>query len=534
MLFQGFSQQTFLFLKNLAANNQKDWFNANRQDFLKHLEHPFRALITELAPFLNTRLPELEISAKTGKTLSRINKNIFGKTKIGLYNTEYWAAFYRKEHKKQTDLQLFLGIRPNGFYVGLYCSHRASEILNKLRTYISNNTTRFLILINNLRFSINIYTEDKLLTPLTITSSNDLAKLNKGKCLALLRYFPCNSEILHSPKLLIAIEETFEALLPIYQQVIANNAEPLEIDEVLEFIEEDDIELTYDLEDLKQETYLEEDFIKQIQHLLINKKQIIFYGSPGTGKTFVAERFAQYFIKGKGEYKLIQFHPSYSYEDFIEGIRPTTLESGSSLSYQVQDGIFKKFCQKARDLKDAIFVLIIDEINRGNITRIFGELLYLLEYRNNTVELPYSKKPFNIPQNLYIIGTMNTADRSTALLDHALRRRFHFIALTPNVNILRKFLQDNSPTQEWIADLLLKLNQQLATYGISNEYHIGHSHFMIRNIDFSQLTLIWNFTIIPTLEEYFHNRPEVLSKFSLEELSRGLIDQKHLSTQRTQ
>lgn len=546
MLFQGFSQQTFLFLQNLAANDQNDWFDANLQDFLKYLDHPFRALTTELAPFLNTRLPELEVSAKTGRTLRRINRNIFGEPKKGLYNKKYWSAFYRKRHKKQTDLQLllgaqtslqlFLGIRPNGFYVGLYCGSRASEQLVKLRNYIADNAARFLILINNLRFPINIYTQEDLSEPLVISSPNDLTKLDKGNCLALLRYFPSNSEILYSPKLLIAIEETFESLLPIYQQVIANKNTPLDIDEVIEFTDEEEIEVGYDIEDLKQETYLEEEFIKKIYSLLKDKKQIIFYGSPGTGKTFIAECFAQYFIKGKGEYKLIQFHPSYSYEDFIEGIRPNTVDSGasaSSLSYQVQDGIFKKFCQKAREDKDAIFVLIIDEINRGNLSRIFGELLYLLEYRNNTIELPYSKKPFNIPPNLYIIGTMNTADRSTALLDHALRRRFHFILLQPNIDILRKFLTEHSPGQEWIADLLLRLNQQLTTYGISSEYHIGHSHFILRNINVSQLTLIWDFTILPTLEEYFHNRPELLAKFSLVELSRGLIDQKQLSTQRT-
>ncbi|KAF0247766.1 MAG: putative ATPase [bacterium] len=337
--------------------------------------------------------------------------------------------------------------------------------------------------------------------------------------------------------MLPTIEETFEALLPLYQQVISEQTTPLEIDEVLEFHADNEIEITYDIEDLKQETYLEEGFIKQIHNLLVHKKQIIFYGSSGTGKTFIAEHFAQYFINGKGEYKIIQFHPSYSYEDFIEGIRPETvpMENGqSTISYHVLDGIFKQFCQQARNSgKDSKFVLIIDEINRGNLTRIFGELLYLLEYRNNTVELPYSKKTFNIAPNLYIIGTMNTADRSIALVDHALRRRFHFIPLNPDANVLRKFLVEHVPEQAWIADLLLKLNQQLTNHGISREYHIGHSHFMSRNIDFIELKLIWEFTILPTIEEYFYNRLDLLAKYSLAELSRGLIDQTLLSTLRT-
>ncbi len=537
MLFSGFSPKTFNFLNSLATNNQKEWFTSHRADFLKYVDLPLRALITELGAFLLVRCPDLETAVKTGKTLARINKNVFGRTKTGVYNTNYWAAFYRKSYTKQTDLQLFLGLQPNGFYIGLYCSHRASNLLVKLREYIASNKTRFLTLIQNLRFPIKVYTEEKLSQPLVISSLADLDLLNKGKCLAILRSFPSDSEVLFSANLLLTIEETFEALLPLYQQVISEQTTPLEIDEVLEFHTDNEIEITYDIEDLKQETYLEEGFIKQIHNLLVHKKQIIFYGSSGTGKTFIAEHFAQYFINGKGEYKIIQFHPSYSYEDFIEGIRPETvpMENGqSTISYHVLDGIFKQFCQQARNSgKDSKFVLIIDEINRGNLTRIFGELLYLLEYRNNTVELPYSKKTFNIAPNLYIIGTMNTADRSIALVDHALRRRFHFIPLNPDANVLRKFLVEHVPEQAWIADLLLKLNQQLTSHGISREYHIGHSHFMSRNIDFIELKLIWEFTILPTIEEYFYNRLDLLAKYSLAELSRGLIDQTLLSTLRT-
>ncbi|MBI4854195.1 MAG: DUF2461 family protein [Acidobacteria bacterium] len=537
MAFSGFSPKTFKFLSDLEANNQKDWFSSHHLDFIKEVDQPLRALIKELEPFFLSHSSDLETSAKTGKTLSRINKNIFGHKETGLYNTSYWAAFYRKTYKKQTDLQLFLGLRPTGFQIGLYASHRAENLLTKFRNYIASNKTRFFSLIENLRFPINIFTEETLSQPLKIGSLDDLEFLNQGKCLAILRSFSSDDETLFSSNLLFRIEETFDSLLPLYKQIISDLSSPLEIDEVIEIEGDNEIEITYDVEDLKQETYLEEDFIKQIFNLLNHKKQIIFYGPSGTGKTFIAEHFAQYFINGKGEYKIIQFHPSYSYEDFIEGIRPETIptQSGqSTLSYQVLDGLFKQFCQKARSgNKDSKFVLIIDEINRGNLTRIFGELLYLLEYRNNIIELPYSKKTFNIPPNLYIIGTMNIADRSIALVDHALRRRFHFISLNPDANVLRKFLREHAIEQVWIADLLVKLNQQLTSHGISREYHIGHSHFMSRNIDFTQLQLIWDFTILPTIEEFFYNRPDLLAKYSLAELSRGLIDQTLLSTLRT-
>jgi uncharacterized protein (DUF2461 family)/MoxR-like ATPase len=542
MHFSGFNQKTFKFLNELENNNQKDWFTNNRLNFSKEVDKPLRALIKELEPFFLTRFPNLETSAKTGKTLARINKNIFGKSKInnlknGLYNTTYWAAFYRKTYKKQTDLQLFLGLQPNGFHIGLFCSHRAKTILDKFKSYIAINKARFFTLIQNLRFPVKIYIEEKLSQNLIVNSLEDLDLINTGKSLAILRYFPRDSEELFSANLILKIEETFDSLLPIYKQIISDQTNPLEIDEVVEFETDNEIDITYDIEDLKQETYLEEGFIKQVYDLLIDKKQIIFYGTSGTGKTFIAEHFAKYFIKGKGEYKLIQFHPSYSYEDFIEGIRPETVSKenvGSSLSYQVLDGVFKQFCSQANKASnDSKFLLIIDEINRGNLTRIFGELLYLLEYRNNFIELPYSKKTFNIPSNLYIIGTMNIADRSISFVDNALRRRFHFIQLSPDPNVLRKFLKEHSKELIWVADLLIKLNQQLTGHGINKDQHIGHSHFMTRNLDLAKLQLIWDFTILPTIEEYFYNRPDLLNKYTLTELSRGLIDQTVLSTLRT-
>ncbi|MEW6733997.1 MAG: DUF2461 family protein [Acidobacteriota bacterium] len=531
--FVGFSPETFQFLADLAADNTKNWFAANRRRFIKYVDRPLRALVAELGPFLQKRLPELEITPKCGKTLSRINKNIYGRVDTGLYNTEYWAAFYRRSLTKQTDIQLLLGLRANAFEAGLYCSYRASALLDMLRDRILANRERFLMLLQGMPFPLTIYTDEARAQALKIETVADLEQIRSGKCLALVRRFTPSDEQLRSHKLVGVLEETFELLLPLYELTSSDQSMPLSLDQVLEFPGVDwEADSNYDLDDLKHDTYLDEDFITRVRSLLIHKKQIIFYGPPGTGKTYIAKRFAQYFLAGKGEYKIIQFHPSYAYEDFIEGIRPETqqTESGQSmLTYTVVDGIFKKFSEQARASgKDAQFILIVDEINRGNLSKIFGELLYLLEYRDATVELPYSKKSFNIPANLFIIGTMNTADRSIALVDHALRRRFHFIHLAPDVSALHCFLAEHRPGYEWIAELLARLNRQLEAHGISREYHIGHSHFMSRNIDDEQLRLIWEFTIMPTIEEYFHNRAELVAKYDLRELCRGLIDREML------
>ena len=168
------------------------------------------------------------------------------------------------------------------------------------------------------------------------------------------------------------------------------------------------------------------------------KGQAIIYGPPGTGKTFIAEKLALHLIGGgDGFQEVVQFHPAYAYEDFVQGIRPKARPDGS-LDYPVVPGRFLDFCDRSRSCQGRC-VLVIDEINRANLSQVFGELMYLLEYRNREVPLA-SGGMFQIPENVRLIGTMNTADRSIALVDHALRRRFAFLALYPNYEVLSKFI----------------------------------------------------------------------------------------------
>lgn len=188
-------------------------------------------------------------------------------------------------------------------------------------------------------------------------------------------------------------------------------------------------------------THHDEAFLREINDLLLQKRQLIFEGPPGSGKTFVAEKFARWFTGQSLDatsplnerVEIVQFHQSYGYEDFVQGIRPETNDE-DQLVYRVRDGIFLTLCERAKANPEKPFVLIIDEINRGNISRIFGELLLLLEYRGMSVRLPYGTEDqatLTIPENLYIIGTMNTADRSLAQIDYALRRRFYFVRFMP-------------------------------------------------------------------------------------------------------
>ncbi|OJT26869.1 hypothetical protein BO221_02310 [Archangium sp. Cb G35] len=277
---------------------------------------------------------------------------------------------------------------------------------------------------------------------------------------------------------------------------------------------------------LSAETLMEPGFFQKLDRLLLDKKQLVLYGPPGTGKTFVALKYAEYLTRGEGDVTTVQFHPSYGYEDFVEGLRPV-VEQGQ-LQYRVEPGVFRQVCERARARPESRFVLLIDEFNRGNLPRILGELLFLLERRGHNVVLPYSKQPFSVPENVIVLGTMNSADRSIALLDLALRRRFHFVEVQPNEEVLRAYLVQHG-REEWFADLLGALNTELEKAGIERDRLVGHSHFMVRDLDEDRLELIWGATIEPLLRELFFSEPEKLDAFSFEQLRKQAEERAEVS-----
>lgn len=273
----------------------------------------------------------------------------------------------------------------------------------------------------------------------------------------------------------------------------------------------------YNKEDFLNEVYVieNEKEYEKLKNLLINKKNIILEGSPGVGKTFMAKRLA-YSIIGKEDKEkvlFLQFHQSYSYEDFIEGIRVN--KSGQ---FEIKDGVFKEFCKNAKDNPNNKYFCIIDEINRGNISKIFGELLMLIENdkRNEYIKLPYSQEDFCVPSNIYIIGTMNTADRSLALIDYALRRRFAFYQVKPafgNRKFTKEIKSHNSEKITKLIDVIVQLNQDIVNdESLGEGFAIGHSYFcnlenMAGEID-NKLYQIVYYELIPTLKEYWFDDKE--------------------------
>jgi len=275
-------------------------------------------------------------------------------------------------------------------------------------------------------------------------------------------------------------------------------------------------------------------------------KNIILHGPVGTGKTFISNIIAQRIIENsihnireiediikseqnnsKDTYpdkiRKVTFHKSYSYEDFIAGIKAVS-ENGN-ISYRIEDGIFKEFCDIASKNPDQNYVFIIDEINRGDISRIFGELITLIEEdkRGISINLPFKREgkaiEFLVPDNLYIIGTMNDSDRNIALIDVALRRRFTFFRVGFNENLLSQWLSvlgDESSNK--IKEFIKYLNEEIKTR-IGEDYEIGHAFFApiikIKDVNEAQdeVYVIFKYKIFPLLEEYFHSDREILTEF---------------------
>ncbi|MFD8237423.1 McrB family protein, partial [Streptomyces sp. NPDC059696] len=276
--------------------------------------------------------------------------------------------------------------------------------------------------------------------------------------------------------------------------------------------------------DFAAKLHVQRDDIQEVIRLLQTRQQIVFYGPPGTGKTYLAGKIAR-FLAGEehGDHvKTVQFHPSYAYEDFFEGYRPAKFD-GDNVGFSLEPGPLRRIAAEASldGNRDKPYFLIIDEMNRGNLAKIFGELYFLLEYRDQGINLQYNpQQTFVLPPNLFIIGTMNTSDRSIAMVDAAIRRRFAFVELHPQEGMISGMLErflETTGQPALRAELLNALNSEIGA--TKRDLMVGPSYFMKDHAETEQgLAEIWKYELLPLLEEQYFgqmSREKIREKFGL-------------------
>jgi 5-methylcytosine-specific restriction protein B len=456
---------------------------------------------------------------------SRIPKNDFGQG--GAWDF-YWGAFYPKGSKRTQDAQLSLVINHKwmefGFYIADYATEQRQRFLQRCR---DNNRVLQTILQDVLssddivfgrRHDLVINQDGIVESTLDLTWQEWLQHPDQAD-FDVSVVLPQDEVLSYSEDELAGrIAQTYERLFPLVLLTIEDD--PLTA--ISEYLGDSDEEFepkpVYTIAQCAEETYFDESMLTRWVRAIERKKQAILYGPPGTGKTYLAEHLAEHLIGGgDGFLEVVQFHPAYAYEDFIQGLRPDP-DAAGSLRFNRAPGRFLDFCRRARARKGCC-VLIIDEINRANLSRVFGELMYLLEYRDRDVPLAAGGR-FDIPDNVRIIGTMNTADRSIALVDHALRRRFAFLALYPDYEILRRYHSSHQADFdiEPLIGVLKRLNREID----NRHYAVGITFFLLPELS-RHIADIWQMEIEPYLEEYFFDQPAKVEKFRWSEIGEKVL-----------
>jgi 5-methylcytosine-specific restriction protein B len=282
-------------------------------------------------------------------------------------------------------------------------------------------------------------------------------------------------------------------------------------------------------DELAARLHIDQVELQELIDLLQARQQVVFYGPPGTGKTYLAKELARHIVGAdRSRARLVQFHPSYAYEDFFEGFRPTETAAGQA-SFRLTSGPLRRIAAAAAASPEYPHVLVIDELNRANLAKVFGELYFLLEYRNESINLQYRPtEAFRLPPNLFFIGTMNTADRSIALLDAAMRRRFSFVELHPDEapvsGVLARWLAASGFDDDR-AQLLAALNAAIDDQ--DRDLRIGPSYLMRQEANTDKgLARVWRYDIMPLLEEHYYGRgtrTELNARFGLDALRESLV-----------
>ena len=531
--FGGFCADTFAFLRDLAVDNRREWLESARDRYRFAVRRPLVELCQALAvryvePVLRgTHGWDCDTAARNGRALTSICRNAFGRGQI--YQTTLWIVFgTRSPEGRRAGAQFFVRLDAAGVRFGLRVGRRARATLQQLRSNVDRHgDLLFRALTRSGALTACRFGDAESGPPVrTLLTDKDVRVWAAGRSLEASCAVAAGEPLLHGDELVGAVLLTFDRLTPLFVCAALEDAGPFLTDRIGHT--SDGSTAPFGEADFRRATSLGPDWLRRARGLLELKRQLILQGVPGTGKTHVARCLARLLTGGDDRrVRLVQFHPAYSYEEFVEGIKVRSVESDGrhDVTYPVEDGLLCAFAAEAARRPAETHVLIIDEINRGNLPRIFGELLYLLEYRDQEVGLPYSRRGFRLPVNLYLLGTMNVADRSVALVDQALRRRFSFLEMPPDANVLAGYLGTRVPAggaafAGQVLDLFARLNDRLVA-DLGPQGRIGHSFFMVPDLDEDRLRLVWDHHIRPLLEEHFAGQPTRLSEYDLDALRTG-------------
>jgi 5-methylcytosine-specific restriction protein B len=534
-----FSADTFNLVAQFNENPRSDFYREHKKLFLKYVENPLKYILSQVEELLPDFI----------KNYINFRIDQFGSLLLfqGFPSISYSVALGLGDINSLDKAQLMLNIEPEKLTFGIYSKiTNLKKLINNYSSQCRSDSWKTLLELyklphqsfcelNRHLHSYNYLIEDyrfvKIKNSLSVFSLLEeifgwqeipknlliTPKVNNIQVAVSLE----SPEVLgYSAKQLIAkIAQTFKKIFPLFLffNLYENDLSGLVNEYFLLYKKE--FNPAYHLEEISELTGFQTSEINRWIRTLNRKQQAIIQGPPGTGKTFLAQKLAQYLIGGgDGFSDIIQFHPAYTYEDFIQGIRPQSQDG--QLTYPIVPGRFLEFCKQAEAREDTC-VLIIDEINRANLSQVFGELIYLLDDRDRTVKLA-SGQQFTIPKNVCIIGTMNTADRSIALVDNALRRRFAFIPLSPNYKVLRHY------HQTWQTGFpIARLNRLIGilkdiNVEINNKhYQLGISFFLTKTLA-EDIQDIWQMEIEPYLEEYFFDNLEKMDEFLWENIKNKL------------
>ncbi|MFC1709762.1 McrB family protein [Candidatus Omnitrophota bacterium] len=519
-----FSKEAFNLLKGLHEGKTR-FYERHKADLKQYVQIPFKSLFTDIISILPAEITNIMETEK--RIFARFKKNDFGRQGVWEH---YWGAIYSKGGVRIKDAQLFMWINYEhlgcGFYVGQSGDRQRKQFVDNCKKYREE-----LISLLSPVFAEGAWEfgarKDFIGSDYASSASGPSSKLENWLNDIDSHDFRVSTAFTEDQILRMSFDSLRDLIADLLKKVfpfvllLASDDPMPAVREYVKRIPGG----TMTNEDLSlgacaEESGLEEELLASWIRAIERKNHAIIYGPPGTGKTFVAELLARHLVGGgDGFSELIQFHPEYAYEDFMQGIRPKPDAQGK-LTYPIVPGRFLEFCEKARS-RQGICVLVIDEINRANPSRVFGELMYLLEYRNKKMVLSSGfieeakREKFSIPENVRIIGTMNTADRSIALVDHALRRRFAFLSLRPNYDILRKFHQKHQTgfSVDGLIGVLNNVNNQIG----DRHYEVGITFFLKVKLS-EQIEDIWKMEIEPYLEEFFFDQPERTDEFRWEEV----------------